>query len=112
MADKACHALGSTARLGLVQALGRMKQNRSLLFFGAILVIVGVSSTWSLVSTFFASGDCVSSGGSYNYSLGVCDYTEIHIFLPFYRDWSFWMALAGIIGGGLAFERGAGDNAA
>lgn len=88
-----------------------MEQSRSLLFVGTVLVVVGVALTWSLVSTFLASGDCVSSGGSYGYSRGVCDYIKSHTFLPFYRNWFFCMALAGIIGGGLAIERGAGDNA-
>lgn len=82
-----------------------MRQDQVATTFGAILFAVGVLLFGSLVWTFFASGECVSAGGSYDYSAGRCDRVASHPFLPFYRDWTFWLAAAACVVGCLIIGR-------
>jgi len=83
-----------------------MTQDQVATTFGASLFAVGLLLAASLVWTFFVSGDCVSSGGSYDYSAGRCDQAINHPFVPFYRTWTFWLASAACIGGCLVAWRG------
>ncbi len=89
-----------------------MKKKHALTVVGALLLIGGAALSWPFIATFFASSDCVSSGGSYDYSAGLCDFQRNHSFVPFYRTWSFWVAALAFISGGLAINRGAANNAA
>lgn len=72
---------------------------RTSVVFGTLLLIGSAMLFGALVKAFFASGDCVSSGGSYDYSAGLCDFSQNHQFVPFYRTGSFWLAMAlGVVG--------------
>ena len=75
-------------------------------FIGVLLLLGGAVLLWPLVSAFFASGDCVSSGGSYDYLAHRCDFSQNHSFIPFYRTWSFWLATVAGLAGFWAVGRG------
>ncbi|WP_141400871.1 hypothetical protein [Pseudoxanthomonas wuyuanensis] len=88
-----------------------MTKSRVLVVLGALLLVGGAVLFWPLVSGFFASGTCVSSGGSYDYIGDRCDFSQNHPFIPFYRAWSFWLAVAASVGGFYAVGRGVGRGA-
>jgi hypothetical protein len=70
--------------------------------FGVALVCLGAALLFPQVSDFFASDACLDSGGSYDYRLHRCDWRVSHPYIPFFRDWSFWLgALVASAGLGL-----------
>jgi hypothetical protein len=84
-----------------------MRPQHSWLLIGTSLLVVAVVFASSLVFWFFASGECVSSGGSYDYLAHRCNFSQNHAFVPFYRTWSFWFAAAFGVAGSWAIGRGA-----
>jgi hypothetical protein len=72
---------------------------------GTLLLVFATAVLAPLVWAFFASGDCVSSGGSYDYLAGRCDFSQNHPFIPLYRTWSFWLASAAGLTGFWAIGR-------
>ena len=68
-------------------------------WIGALLLLASAAAAWPLIAGFFASGDCVSSGGSYDYLSRRCDFANNHPFVPVYRMALFWLAApAGLSG--------------
>ncbi len=76
-----------------------MRLRISWLLLGVFLLAVAAALVWPLVSAFFASDACLDSGGSYDYLVGRCDFTQNHPFIPFYSTWSFWLAMVASLTG-------------
>ena len=84
-----------------------MRPQHSWILVGIGLLVVTAVLASSLVFSFFASSECVSSGGSYDYLANRCDFSQNHAFIPFYRTWSFWLAAVFCAAGLWAVGRGA-----
>ena len=89
-----------------------MKPRFLWLTIGSVLLVVAAGLLLSLVWEFFVSGECVSSGGSYDYLLGQCDFSHNHVSVPFYRNWLFWLATVASGAGAWSLERGSASHVA
>jgi hypothetical protein len=89
------------ARLGNISISSRL-----FFVFGVAFLVAGGYLLWLDFELFSSVDSCLDSGGSFNYDLRECDFTQSHEYKA-QRSYSLWGIACLIVGlGGLDFARG------
>lgn len=64
-----------------------------------LIFLPSLAALWHFIGQLFAPDGCLDHGGSFNYSLWECSYTENYPYIatPFISLGSFWLFLGGAI---------------